>query len=529
MENKEEVTINVHKEKTKNWLNKKENLVFVLLFITVVVIRFYFYTMTKNQALWWDESDYMATAKSLAGLGHYNLEAIRLPTFSLFVSIFFRLGLTEQTIRFIVLYISSLILIYFFYYLLKEMYADKRIALISTLIFSVLWEHLFYSNRFHTENFSLIFQFLSLIVLVKSYLKKEKFLFISSKYSLVSVIILAVISVLFRPGSLMFAVGLVLFLILLKGDLIFRNKKNTTYTLIFFAILTILFFTFIGKIHSPFVTYYYNLDRPINYVHLTVFKGYYQPINPSLPNLLYYLFLLGTVIALAKMFLSYDKFKKLKPDKEFLEFKSDLLNFLLIICLLISLIFFIRAQDYEFRWFFPLLPGMLAFTSKGIIDFSSTIGEKLSNKKITTILIVAFSLFGFYTQLAHANMIINAKVDSYSQVKDSGIWIKEHSNNNDVIVSASVPQHSYYTERKVYTFAFDNSSNNTEEYFNDKLKEIKPRYVAVSIFEPVFTPQWAYTWGQKHNETVVPVKVYFADQQQTQPILIVYEIKNKFI
>ena len=418
-------------------------------------------------------------------------------------------------------------LIYLTYYLIKEMYLDKKIALISMLIFSVLWEHLFYSNRFHTENFALVFQFLALIVLIKSYAKKEDFFFIKNKYSLFLVIIFSIAAVMFRPGNIIFIPGIFIFLILMKGNILFKNKKNTRYYLSSLFMFFILFMITISKYSIPIISTYYQPDKPLSWVSLTVFNGFFQPISPLLPNLLFYFFLLGIFMFIFNLSLNYERLKNLNGDKENLDFKSDLLNILLIFSILILFIFFIRPGTIEYRWFFPLLPGMLVFTSKGIIDFSDFIGKKLFSKKIITFLIIIISLFGFYTQLIHADAIIKAKVDSYGQVRESGIWIKENSNSQDSIVSASVPQHSYYSERKVYDFAFNNP-NQSEEYFNMKMSEIKPKYIVVSVFEPAFTPQWVYEWPSKNQDKVTPVKAYFTDSEKKQPVLVVYKFNYNY-
>ena len=48
-------------------------------------------------------------------------------------------------------------------------------------------------------------------------------------------------------------------------------------------------------------------------------------------------------------------------------------------------------------------------------------------------------------------------------------------------------------------------------------------------FEPVFTPQWAYNYPSKYKDELEPVQAYFADQERTQPMLIVYKFKNENI
>ena len=116
-------------------------------------------------------------------------------------------------------------------------------------------------------------------------------------------------------------------------------------------------------------------------------------------------------------------------------------------------------------------------------------------------------------------MIVKYKLDSYSQVKDSGLWIKENSNPEDIIISGSFFQHTYYSERKVIDFP----SNETD--FNKMINESIPRFLIISVFQPL--PEWAYDWPQRHNETVEPVQAFFFDSERQQPALIIYKvIKN---
>ena len=156
----ENKVVQKREDKIKKWFSVKYNLALTLILIVAFAIRFYFYLQTQNQPLWWDESEYMSAAKSFAGIGQYHLSTIRLPGFPLMAAAFFFLGIqSEPVIRFFLLFLPSIILIFLTYRIMSEMYSDKRIALISTAILSVLWESLFYSNRFHTENISLIFEF----------------------------------------------------------------------------------------------------------------------------------------------------------------------------------------------------------------------------------------------------------------------------------------------------------------------------------------------------------------------------------
>ena len=107
--------------------------------------------------------------------------------------------------------------------------------------------------------------------------------------------------------------------------------------------------------------------------------------------------------------------------------------------------------------------------------------------------------------------------------------MKENSDINDIIVSASVPQHAYYSERTIYNFNVGGLINTyeNESAFDERIKQVKPRFFIISVFEPGFTPKWAYDWAQRHNDTAIPVKAYFADYTQKQPLLIIYEMNYK--
>src|SRR3989344_9420346 len=114
-------------------LNKfiKENSWFLLVFFAIVIIRFYYFLVTNGQPLWWDEAEYMSAAKSYAGITNYELSGLRLPGFSLLMSLFFISGLTSETImRFFGLLIPSLLVILLTYFIVKEMYQDKKAAII---------------------------------------------------------------------------------------------------------------------------------------------------------------------------------------------------------------------------------------------------------------------------------------------------------------------------------------------------------------------------------------------------------------
>lgn len=518
---------NKRRDKILNWIRDPNNFIFLAFFILIIGIRLYYFLLTKNQPLWWDESQYMSGAKSIAGLVEYDLGGPRTPLLSMVMSIFFFLNITsEPVMRFIALLIPALIVIALTYFCIREMYDDKRIALISILIIGILWEHIFYSNRFHTENFSLIFLFLAVLVLFRCYMKKQDLFFIKPKYSLLWIIIFSVISVLFRAGNVIVLPILVLFILILNKDKLLFTKKGRIilFFIIFLGILSLIIVPRLS-FAKTYLDIFYMPNNPIAWNNLNVFYGFYQSVIANVPSIFFYFFLAGIIIFLIDLILGYERLKKISMGKENLTLKSDIFNFLIIVFVLFNFMFLIRVTSFEYRWFFPLLLGMLAFTGKGIINVIEYVSSlvSLKNKKIILAIIMIIVAIGVYNQFVHSDGLIKNKVSSYLQVKEAGIWIKENSDKSDIIISASHPQTTYYAERKVETF-YVNGTNENESAFNEHIKLIKPKFIEVSIFETGFTPQWAYDWPNRNNNSVTPVMGYFLDEQKTQLALVIYTV-----
>jgi hypothetical protein len=148
--------------------DKKYIWIFIAILIAAIAFRGYYFYLTLNQPLWFDEANYMSAAKGYAGIMPYSLESTRLPGFPAVMSLFFITGLSNETfMRFMALFLPSIFIIILVYLVLKEMYPDRRIALIGMALMAVLWENVFYSNRFMTENWSLMFQLAAFYIFFK--------------------------------------------------------------------------------------------------------------------------------------------------------------------------------------------------------------------------------------------------------------------------------------------------------------------------------------------------------------------------
>lgn len=509
-------------EKPRSWLKNPFTILTILIFVFAIILRFHYFLLTLHQPVWWDESEYLSAAKSYAGIVPFQISSSRLPGYPLFLSLFFKVGLSNEVfLRFIVNFLPSLLAILLVFLCVKEMYPDKRIALISALIVSVLWEHLFYSNRFHTENFALIFELLAFFVLFRVYLKGKNLAFIKPKYSLVWILAFSLLSVFFRPGNLLFVPPMALFILLVNKSRVFTKK-----TALFWAIAAIAFIAFLfvsPKIPRASILSYYNPELPLAWNSLGVFHGFYESLVSWIPSLFYYAFFLGLLVIFYEFFLYWPKIKKLSSNSEDLEVKSDIFGILVLVFVLAGFIFIIRSPSYEYRWFFPLLVPMLAFTGKGVISFSDHIGSFFKSKNFSATIIILLVLLGAYTQVVHADSIIKLKLDSYSQIRDASLWIKENSNPGDIVLSRSFPQTTYYSEREVYNFAGMNESR-----FLELVSQTKPKYLLESALEPNL-PEWSLNPPESIKNLLLSVKIWFLDSQQTQPVLIVYAVNQTAI
>ncbi len=523
MENKieEDKKIEDRKEKIKNWLKNPYNLALVGIFIFLFLIRLYYFYLTKNQPLWWDEAEYMSTAKSFAGIIPvvYHLALNRFPGFPLLASLFYMVGINNEVVlRFLLTFIPSIIAVVLMYIVLVSMYPDKRIALASTLIFSVLWEHVFYSNRFHTENLSLIFEFLAIIILFRVYLRNKNLYFFKTKYALLWISLFSILSIIFRSANMVFIPVMAIFLIIVNlYNLPRKSRFYSTIGLIVLILAGFILTHFLAQKYA-FVNQFYHYESPIYWGALSVFYGYYQSLIPFLPSILFYAFLLGVITIIYGLVIFPEGLSRLSKKTEDSQYKANIFNLILILGFLFFFIFMLRPGGLEYRWFFAFLPGMFAFTTFGLIKLGDFCQFLFKIKHLSVFLILILLFLGGYTQFNHADMIVRNKLDSYSQVKDSGFWMKENSNLQDIIISGSIFQHAYYSERKVESFPQNESD------FNKIIEESKPRYIVISAFQPL--PQWTYEWPNKNPDKVAPVKAYFADSEKKQPLLIVYEFKK---
>ena len=164
-------------EEKKEWWKDKGNLIFIGILIAAFVIRFYFFILTRNQPLWWDESELMLRAKGMVfGTPITGWNIARELVFPFLISLILRIGLGELTIRFLQVLLSTFT-IFMLYMVSKEMF-NKKIALIASFLMSFLWLHLFFTNRILLYIWPCLIYLLIIFFFWKGYVKKERKLYL---------------------------------------------------------------------------------------------------------------------------------------------------------------------------------------------------------------------------------------------------------------------------------------------------------------------------------------------------------------
>lgn len=490
------------KEKMKNWLKEPSNIAILAIMILAIVLRLYYFFIAKNQALWWDEAAYGSVAKALLNPALMESpilarEFIIRPLFlPLLWSVFIRFGFAEQFIKFIIILIPSVLSVFFAYLIAKET-LNKRAALISALIFSVLWIHLFYSLRMLTDVPALFFSLASIYFFIKAY--KQDFEFKPFFWS----IFLLSLSIMMRfPFAL---VGFVYILFIIFTARFNAFKKKSFWLGGILGLIPLLAFFIYNTIKTGF---FFPALRDVSSTS-TATKFAFYTINfipHILQKILSVFFIAGLVLCIAELALGFGTIRKNK------KLGSHLFMLFILAITLAFFVFVIKAAEDRY-----LFVGMISFIYLTAIslDYLYTFIKKY-NKAIAIIALVLILAFGSYQQFKYGDAMIKDKSQSYAQMKEAFSWIKENSGPSDIVMSYGELYSVYYAERNVYSIP----ANETE--IESHLSRVKPAFFVLSAYFPHQPYVDAYI--QQHSNIFKPEKVVYLNEQ---PVVVVYRIQYK--
>ena len=450
-----------------------------------------------NTAIWYDEGSYLNMAKRIGlNLSYLNDDYYFRRTFFLpliFAFLYKIFGNTEFPLRIVELLLSVGAVV-FTYLLIKEMF-DKKYALISAFALSVSWLALFFTSRLLTNTPDLFFMTGGLYFFWKGYINDK------NKYNIYLAALFFGLGIFTRFASFIMLIPIFIY-ILTKEKLGFlKNRQLWLMLIIIVLILTPFFINFFsykgsGAGVSGFLKHYFS-DRDV-----LIFK-YILDIGYILKGLFLVLFIIG-LSYFVDLFLGLD-----------LIFKDENIRkklFILIWILLPIIIFGLITSVVEERYLMLTLPFLSFLIAHGCLVIKKYL--KI-DEKIIAVIIIALLVIGGYSQLTFADSLIKDKKDSFIHLKYAGEWLKQNTKETDYTIAAGQPQFMYYSERNIEGFTA------TKEEFQGKIDKLKPKYMILTKLEP--SPEWTYSWPQENQDKVRPVNVYFFDQEQKQPAVILYE------
>jgi 4-amino-4-deoxy-L-arabinose transferase-like glycosyltransferase len=493
------------KKKIISWFKDKENLPIIALIVFSIIIRLYYFFLTKNQPLWWDEAEYLNMAKHWAFGLSYQFLPERPLLFSLILAPILKLFNNEIIPR-LIISLFSLFSVIGIYYLGKEIY-NKRIGLISGFLMAVFSFGLFFSQRLLVDIPSLTF-FIFSAYFFYLYFKNEnpKFIYMAS--------LIIGIGTLIRIQTALILFIVFFYFLITKRSFI-RKKEVWLSALIFILILSPYIIWGYFQFHSFVITDAGKLNAAKNNFFLTgltvlknylvLFPNYIFSINILIPPIIF-----GFVLVAILIIYSYDLLLcfDILYKGENLQLNKKLFVLLLLFIPLIFTSFSIAHN--EDRYILTSIPGTFIILSY----FGDMIYNRIIKKQKFWGFIFLLTLFltvGYF-QLNQADFLIKSKIDSYSQVRDAGIYLKKIASKSDIVVSNSKLQIAYYSDLKVL-----NLPSTKEEFELDILNE-KPKYLSLSGFEVI--PDWINAYIKDKNMSVV--NVYFIDYAKTQPAVIIY-------
>jgi len=499
----------------KNWI--KSNYLFVLI-ILLFLIKAYFLTITANQALWWDEADYMNMARAYLGADYWDLnyDIVRPILLPILITPFLFLGLGEVTIRFFMILcsITSVILLY----KIGALLFNKRIAFYSAFMLSVFWSFNFHSFRILADVPLTMFWLATIYFFLFAYYKNK------NKYFILSGIFLG-LSFMMKSVSAMLVLFLGIYILTTEKLNVFKNKKIYIFFLI--SLLTVI----------PFFAYqFFVYGHPLAFQKAATLTSSVDRFEASIDIILYIIEIIYPILAvcfgiglLYMLNYLYTRYGSISKKESY----SNKLYFIFL-WLVVSFGFFVwlglmTKMYIDERYFFIFFPAIFLICAIGLDRAYKKIMEYLPEdivfyKHLMIIIISVLLITSSYQHLSRANYVIKAKsIGGYDNLKQASLFVKSISNEGDVIlIIEEFAEVSYYSERN-----FIHIGMNSSDEIDNIIKEYKPSFVVMSfLFSLGGGYEKSLEYITTNQELFTPIWESTDFINENLPIAIVFKIKR---
>lgn len=527
-----------------NWFKNPYNLAFSIIFLFAIIIRLRYFNI--NTGVWWDELEYLATGKVYAGMLDYELSPARAFFFPLMIALIFTLRGGELGVRIFLELLPSIAIVFGTYCLGSSMF-NKKIGLLSMLLMTIFYEHLFDMARMLSDMLSNSLELFAILVFYIFYVKGK------NPRLLWLAVVLGFLGMMTRHSGALVLITIGAYMLITEKTDLFKNKNMwIAFGAGLICILAyVVYNLIIFNAPMPAITHY--IFNPTT--GTAALASEHGALNLSFfSSLLSWLFwplivfLIFGLYLFLEVLLVLDKTIKQKSNEP----NPKLLIFLWII---ISALFWIFIFHFTTsRWMMGLAPAVFILIAYGVeksyhlLSFicSFLVSNKKYIKAIATILVLLFLFYGLYLEYQLADNLIKSRAGSYAQVKEVALWLKENTNETDQIIFDSQIWYTYYVQRNnslntnwgimPQNYEFKNMSwivaetpynfVPTCEYdFDFTLNRTKKDYLVWTIYEQVYTASTAYLNKNIDLGIFVPVKAYYLGEQISGLIMKVNQEK----
>lgn len=508
----DENTFEKRKEKVIGWLMNNYNLIFIGILILAFVLRLYYFFITLNQPLWWDEAEYASKAISYVKGTPSTIGLEREIILPLFWAFLYKLYPGEFLWR-LFQFAMSFAFVVIIYLTAKSIF-NKKIALITGLFASTSMLLLFYTGRLLVYMWGGLLVTLTIFLFYEGYVNKK-----GIKWIYASAITLSVGTLIYYSTFLAVAI-IFIFLLLTEGFSFIKKKEIYKPALVSVAILCAYFiFSYIkfGFLHPRLYQVVELAARATNWAN---WKGHF-PLFPHLFGFWWIIAIIIGLIVTLKLLLVIDiivlKKKSTKEEKGLL---ITALWFWFVMLFFLYMAVFGRTAVYE-GFILPVYPAVGMLAAVGIMATFNMVKKHIS-KTIAIIGIIILLLFITYTQVTYSDRVIKNSLYSFAELRPAGTWIKENSDPSDIIYTYSHPQINYYSERLTIPFDRRDAFQITEENIAQVMIKQKVRYLVWSPYDGM--PQWIIQFAQENPEFLTQVHVVPSVRNPQQGFLGVFEV-----
>lgn len=457
-----------------------------LLLLLALAVRLYYVGVTRDQAVWWDEAEYLLMGRQLAGIGTEGVvQAWRPIGLPLGIAGFFAFGFGEMAIR-LALVLASLLSVWLTYRI-GERILGATAAWVGAALFSVCYLPLFYTFRILTE-----IPHLTMALLAMSFYVDRAGRF---RWLTLPVLIAAAC----------IRVTDVLLLGLVAAHWAAFEAPRAADRRRFWVVMSIAVASIAGtawvvreELYSLWGAWDHMFPRKYWSERWLRFLEHVYWLLRTLGPVQTPLMLLGIGCWIGEAVRSWRAQRSAAVDR-----------ILLLGWIAIAFLPFAAIVKFHDRYLILALPPMFLAVGYAAVEVVRRTWSESRRAAFASLALITAA--AGLPMLWESNRVIHEKADTFADIASAGRWLRAHTTLGERIFANSAPQVAYYSERDVGALP------ESVEALRKASSTRRLRFAAVSTSEPV--PDWL-----RNNR---PSQLGWREAARfpsTEPAVLIYEV-----